>query len=199
VGTGPRGRRRGTGTRLSNELQRPCLETVDWLSRKDPDPGPRATGPMPGQRQSAPTPSSATPVRRPAAATATAYRRRSGNSATGRAATSPHWSRRASCGCNRAKPITPGNCSSRPTTAARAASASLLQRLGNLYARNDEPLNTPRMSRWCHAWMPPPAPSCSAAWPKAASAMPCAGQSRPTPPRPASTAPWAAAPCPPAR
>ncbi|MBH3410575.1 phage receptor [Pseudomonas putida] len=132
--------------RLSNELQRPCLETVDWLSRRDPDVA---------REQFKNCPASADPrayavlkqrlygdpVQPPQPRTAAEWERRyrqSGDLAALEQATflllQQGHSERARTLLEQAYDRRHG----RLTT-------SLLQRLGNIYARNDGPLNSERM------------------------------------------------------
>jgi hypothetical protein len=189
-GSGPRRRRRRTGTRLSNELQRPAWKpSTGCRARTRHWPASNWANARP-MTMSAPTPSSGNAC----TATRLAHRnharpqweqryRQSGDLAALEQA-SFMWLQQGQA--DHARQLLEQAYDRRQGRLTPA----LLQRLGNLYARNDGPLNSHRMqSPWCHGWMPPPAPNCSAAWPRTASAMPCAGQSRPTPPRPASTAP----------
>ncbi len=132
--------------RLSNELQRPCLETVDWLSRRDPDVA---------REQFKDCPASADPrayavlkqrlygdpVQPPQPRTTAEWERRyrqSGDLAALEQATflllQQGHSERARTLLEQAYDRRHG----RLTT-------SLLQRLGNIYARNDGPLNSERM------------------------------------------------------
>ena len=107
--------------RLSNELQRPCLETVDWLSRHDPDLAREQLKGCTASTEPMPCSSSV--------CTATRHSRRnpvpppSGNAATARAASWPRLSKPRSCCCSKARAGAPGSCWSRPSTAVRVASA----------------------------------------------------------------------------
>lgn len=186
--------------RLSNDLQRPCLETVDWLSHQDPDlareqfkgctasSDPRAYAVL-KQRLYGDPPQSPQP--RTASEWEKRYRQtgdlaaleqttflltEQGHSEHARQLLEQAYDRRQGR-------LTP----------------SLLQRLGNLYARNDGPLDSRRMLGLIPGSTPIPAPSCSAAWPRPASATPYAKPYQPPQASRASTAPWAAAPCPTSR
>ncbi|WP_085679754.1 MULTISPECIES: phage receptor [unclassified Pseudomonas] len=132
--------------RLSNELQRPCLETVDWLSRRDPDVAreqfkgcpasadPRAYAVLKqrlyGDPVQPPQPRTAAEWERhyrqsgdlAALEQATFLLLQQGQSERARTLLEPAYDRHQ----GRLPP-------------------SLLQRLGNLYARNDGPLNSQRM------------------------------------------------------
>jgi adsorption protein A len=131
---------------LSNELQRPCLETVDWLSRRDPDVA---------REQFKDCPASADPrayavlkqrlygdpVQPPQPRTATEWEKRyrqNGDLAALEQATylllHQGQSERARNLLEQAYDRRQGRLT-----------PSLLQRLGNLYARNDGPLNSQRM------------------------------------------------------
>ena len=131
---------------LSNELQRPCLETVDWLSRRDPDVA---------REQFKDCPASADPrayavlkqrlygdpVQPPQPRTATEWEKRyrqNGDLAALEQATylllHQGQSERARNLLEQAYDRRQGRLT-----------PSLLQRLGNIYARNDGPLNSQRM------------------------------------------------------
>lgn len=183
--------------RLSNELQRPCLETVDWLSRRDPQlareqfkgctasTDPKAYAVL-KQRLYGDPPQPPQP--RTAAEWEQRYRQ-SGDMAALEQATFLLM--------QQGHDEHARNCWSRPTTATKAA---LHRRCCNALATCMHVTT----GRWtpaaCSAWSlgstPVPGPSCSAALPRLASAMPCARQYRPPRANLASTAPWAAAPCP---
>ncbi|WP_060507317.1 phage receptor [Pseudomonas sp. NBRC 111124] len=132
--------------RLSNELQRPCLETVDWLSRRDPDVA---------REQLKDCPASADPrayavlkqrlygdpVQPPQPRTAAEWEKRyrqSGDLAALEQATflllQQGQGEHARTLLEQAYDRRQGRLT-----------PSLLQRLGNLYARNDGPLNSQRM------------------------------------------------------
>jgi len=132
--------------RLSNELQRPCLETVDWLSRHDPDVAreqfkdcqastdARAYAVLKQRLYGDPAPA---PQPRTAAQWAQRYRQ-SGDLAALEHATflllQQGHSLRTRTLLEQAYDRRQGRLT-----------PSLLQRLGNLYARNDGPLDKRRM------------------------------------------------------
>ncbi|MDI9779021.1 phage receptor [Pseudomonas putida] len=132
--------------RLSNELQRPCLETVDWLSRRDPDVAreqfkdcpasadPRAYAVLKQRLYGDPV---QPPQPRTAAEWESRYRQ-SGDLAALEQATflllQQGHSERARTLLEQAYDRRQGRLT-----------PSLLQRLGNIYARNDGPLNGQRM------------------------------------------------------
>jgi len=132
--------------RLSNELQRPCLETVDWLSRRDPDVAreqfkdcpasadPRAYAVLKQRLYGDPV---QPPQPRTAAEWESRYRQ-SGDLAALEQATflllQQGHSERARTLLEQAYDRRQGRLT-----------PSLLQRLGNIYARNDGPLNSQRM------------------------------------------------------
>ncbi|MFP3865301.1 phage receptor [Pseudomonas capeferrum] len=132
--------------RLSNELQRPCLETVDWLSRHDPDlareqlkgctasTDPRAYAVL-QQRLYGDPPQPPQP--RTAAEWERRYRQ-SGELAALEQATFLLLQQGQS---GRARQLLEQAFDRRQGR----LSPSLLQRLGNLYARNDGPLDSRRM------------------------------------------------------
>ncbi|MFZ5933988.1 phage receptor [Pseudomonas sp. HS6-2] len=131
---------------LSNELQRPCLETVDWLSRRDPEVAreqfkdcPASTDPRAyavlKQRLYG------DPVQPPQPRTAAEWEKRyrqDGDLAALEQATylllQQGHSERARTLLEQAYDRRQGRLT-----------PSLLQRLGNIYARNDGPLNSQRM------------------------------------------------------
>ncbi|BDM23149.1 phage receptor [Pseudomonas sp. LRP2-20] len=132
--------------RLSNALQRPCLETVDWLSRRDPDVA---------REQFKDCPASADPrayavlkqrlygdpVQPPQPRTAAEWERRyrqSGDLAALEQATFLMLQQGQS---EHARPLLEHAFDRRQGH----LPPSLLQRLGNIYARNDGPLNSQRM------------------------------------------------------
>ncbi|MFJ4396034.1 phage receptor [Pseudomonas sp. NPDC089396] len=132
--------------RLSNELQRPCLETVDWLSRHDPD---LAREQFKGCSATADARAYAVlkqrlygdPVQPPQPRTAAEWEQRyrhSGDLAALEQATflllQQGHSERARSLLEQAYDRRHGRLT-----------PSLLQRLGNLYARNDGPLDSRRM------------------------------------------------------
>jgi len=132
--------------RLSNELQRPCLETVDWLSRHDPDVAreqfkdcptsadPRAYAVLKQRLYGDPV---QPPQPRTAAEWEKRYRQRGDLAALEQATfllLQQGQSERARTLLEQAYDRRHGRLT-----------ASLLQRLGNLYARNDGPLNSQRM------------------------------------------------------
>ncbi|WP_054885445.1 phage receptor [Pseudomonas sp. NBRC 111130] len=131
---------------LSNELQRPCLETVDWLSRRDPDVA---------REQFKDCPASADPrayavlkqrlygdpVQPPQPRTATEWEKRyrqNGDLAALEQATYLLLHQGQS---ERARNLLEQAYDRRQGL----LTPSLLQRLGNIYARNDGPLNSQRM------------------------------------------------------
>ncbi|UTL93526.1 phage receptor [Pseudomonas fluorescens] len=132
--------------RLSNELQRPCLETVDWLSRRDPDVAreqfkdcpasadPRAYAVLKQRLYGDPV---QPPQPRTAAEWESRYRQ-SGDLVALEQATflllQQGHSERARTLLEQAYDRRQGRLT-----------PSLLQRLGNIYARNDGPLNSQRM------------------------------------------------------
>jgi adsorption protein A len=132
--------------RLSNELQRPCLETVDWLSRRDPEVAreqfkdcpanadPRAYAVLKQRLYGDPA---QPPQPRTAAEWEKRYRQ-SGDLAALEQATflllQQGQSERARTLLEQAYDRRQGRLT-----------PSLLQRLGNIYARNDGPLNSQRM------------------------------------------------------
>jgi bacteriophage N4 adsorption protein A len=132
--------------RLSNELQRPCLETVDWLSRRDPQEAreqfkdcltsadPRAYAVLKQRLYG-------DPVQPPQPRTASEWERRyrqSGDLAALEQATFLLLQQGQS---EHARTLLEQAYDRRQGRLA----PSLLQRLGNLYARNDGPLNSQRM------------------------------------------------------
>ncbi|WP_349975665.1 phage receptor [Pseudomonas sp. WHRI 8519] len=132
--------------RLSNELQRPCLDTVDWLSRHDPDVAraqfkgcqisadPRAYAVLKQRLYGDPAPA---PQPRTAAEWKQRYRQ-SGDLAALEQATFLLLQQGHG---DRARGLLEQAYDRRQGR----LTPSLLQRLGNLYARNDGPLDTRRM------------------------------------------------------
>ncbi|KIY42624.1 bacteriophage N4 receptor, outer membrane subunit [Pseudomonas sp. 10-1B] len=132
--------------RLSNELQRPCLETVDWLSRRDPDlareqfkgcsasTNPRAYAVL-KQRLYGDPPQPAQP--RTAAEWETRYRQGGDLTALEQAT----FLLMQQGQYERTRQLLEQAYDRRQGR----LTPSLLQRLGNLYARNDGPLDNRRM------------------------------------------------------
>ncbi|PVZ42340.1 phage receptor [Pseudomonas sp. CC120222-01a] len=131
---------------LSNELQRPCLETVDWLSRRDPDVAreqfkdcpasadPRAYAVLKQRLYGDPV---QPPQPRTAAEWEKRYRQNDDLAALEQATyllLQQGQSERARTLLEQAYDRRQGRLT-----------PSLLQRLGNIYARNDGPLNSQRM------------------------------------------------------
>ena len=132
--------------RLSNELQRPCLETVDWLSRRDPDVA---------REQFKDCPASADPrayavlkqrlygdpVQPPQPRTAAEWERRYRQSGDLAALEQATFLMQQQGQSERARPLLEQAFDRRQGR----LPPSLLQRLGNIYARDDGPLNSQRM------------------------------------------------------
>ncbi|MBV4543055.1 phage receptor [Pseudomonas vlassakiae] len=132
--------------RLSNELQRPCLETVDWLSRRDPEVA---------REQFKDCPASADPrayavlkqrlygdpVQPPQPRTAAEWERRYRQSGDLAALEQTTYLLLQQGQSEHARTLLEQAYARRQGR----LTPSLLQRLGNLYARNDGPLNTQRM------------------------------------------------------